>query len=59
MRTSHRTGFWKILELQDLEMEEVEDIIYGNKLLSGFMLVVLLGAYAAVTAVTLEYDFIL
>ncbi len=58
-RGSNRTGFWKLLELQDLTVEEVEDLIYGNKLFSGLMLVVLGSAYIGVTACAILFDFIL
>lgn len=58
-RNSDRAGFWKILEVQNLSMDQVEDISYGNKPFSGLMLVLLCGAYIAVTVVIFEYYFTL
>jgi hypothetical protein len=51
-RTSHRTGFWRILELRHLEINEVEDLIYGNLLFNGFMLALLLGLFTAATTIS-------
>lgn len=56
---SRRTGFWRILELQHLDIKEVEDLLYGNKLLSGFMIVFLVGSYVAATILAFNYNYII
>ena len=45
--------------MQHLELEEVEDMIYGNKLFSRLMLVLLVGAYAGVTILSVNFGFML
>lgn len=59
MRTSYRTEFWRKLELRHLEINAVEDLIYGNTLFNGLILALLLGLFSAATIISFQYSYII